>query len=770
MADDISLIVGVDYSEMTGLIKTSKQTERALGAVAKEFARTGDQKAYMRSVNQIVQAQNRLDSASRLSRSEIMKLGAQLRQETKFTDALSSATNRLTTATNQAAAAQQVVGKRANRAGVLAQQAGYQFGDFAVQVQSGTNIMVAAGQQATQLVGTFSMLAKTTKGILAFSALGVIIPVITGLGAAFMRTRDGADTAADKAKRFEDALKAAREQVQAMEGDLKLLASGFQDAFLMTFSDAVTQAEDKLKDVQAAYDELLNPDTTLETDKFITEAVRREALEDAQKAIDLAKAELGYATEMSRQEQQRARDASIVNQLHQVRQEQQEKAREQAVAYQELVAKTTKSMAQQLTLAQEISDHGEDSIEVATLRADQEGRNLGLVGEELALYVQMARKIYDVEQATQSTAGSAKDLAAALKEAASAMASLSSFTAGLDKTLAVSIAKVEALRAGTSEAIAGQITGMRVDLAARLQAARDAGATFPELRAIESQGFGTISQIEANLSEAERLREANKSSGGGGDPFDQNAYLQSLKEEADFKRSLIGMTEEQATVEERRREIIEKLTQDGEALDETDRKRIETILKTEAETRRLIEAEENRQATMDMISGHIESAFMSMVDGSKSVEDAFKGMIRAILLEVYQQQVAKPMANAIVGALFPSANGNVFSGGNVIPFARGGVVSSATMFPMAGNQTGVMGEAGPEAIMPLKRGSDGKLGVEVKGGGGNVVVHQNFNFSANGDDSVKKIIAQAAPQIANMTQKQIMDARRRGGAMKSTFG
>ena len=48
--------------------------------------------------------------------------------------------------------------------------------------------MVAAGQQATQLVGTFSMLAKTTKGIMAFSALGVLIPIITGIGAAMMRT------------------------------------------------------------------------------------------------------------------------------------------------------------------------------------------------------------------------------------------------------------------------------------------------------------------------------------------------------------------------------------------------------------------------------------------------------------------------------------------------------------------------------------------------------------------------------------------------------
>ena len=234
------------------------------------------------------------------------------------------------------------------------------------------------------------------------------------------------------------------------------------------------------------------------------------------------------------------------------------------------------------------------------------------------------------------------------------------------------------------------------------------------------------------------------------------------------------MTEEQATVEERRREIMEKMTQDGQTLSEADEKRIQTIINTEAATRSLIEAEEQRQATMDMVSGHIESAFMAMIDGSKSVEDAFKGMLRAILLDVYKQQVAGPLAKSIGGFLsgLPifNANGNAFSGGNVIPFANGGVVSSATMFPMAGNQTGVMGEAGPEAIMPLKRGANGKLGVQVQGGGENVVVNQSFNFQANGDDSVKKIIAQAAPQIANMTQKQIMDSRRRGGAMKSTFG
>lgn len=56
------------------------------------------------------------------------------------------------------------------------------------------------------------------------------------------------------------------------------------------------------------------------------------------------------------------------------------------------------------------------------------------------------------------------------------------------------------------------------------------------------------------------------------------------------------------------------------------------------------------------------------------------------------------------------ARGGVFSGGRVMAFAGGGIVGGPTIFPMA-NGIGLMGEAGPEAIMPLKRGSDGRLGV-----------------------------------------------------------
>lgn len=79
-----------------------------------------------------------------------------------------------------------------------------------------------------------------------------------------------------------------------------------------------------------------------------------------------------------------------------------------------------------------------------------------------------------------------------------------------------------------------------------------------------------------------------------------------------------------------------------------------------------------------------------------------------------------PIGSAVGGFLgntvgkFFNANGNAFSHGRVLPFANGGVVSSPTMFPMSGNRTGIMGEKGAEAIMPLKRAANGQLGVQAQ--------------------------------------------------------
>jgi phage-related minor tail protein len=80
-------------------------------------------------------------------------------------------------------------------------------------------------------------------------------------------------------------------------------------------------------------------------------------------------------------------------------------------------------------------------------------------------------------------------------------------------------------------------------------------------------------------------------------------------------------------------------------------------------------------------------------------------------------------------------NGGAFLSGHVTPFASGGVVGRPTLFPMAGG-AGLMGEDEPEAIMPLRRGPDGKLGVASRGGGGlNLTVVNNVNAEVTARES-----------------------------------
>lgn len=87
--------------------------------------------------------------------------------------------------------------------------------------------------------------------------------------------------------------------------------------------------------------------------------------------------------------------------------------------------------------------------------------------------------------------------------------------------------------------------------------------------------------------------------------------------------------------------------------------------------------------------------------------------------------IATSVGNAVSGAI-PFQNGGAFTQGKVMPFAKGGVISSPMNFPMRGGM-GLMGEAGPEAIMPLARGADGSLGVKTQGGGRPVNITMNIS-------------------------------------------
>ncbi len=125
------------------------------------------------------------------------------------------------------------------------------------------------------------------------------------------------------------------------------------------------------------------------------------------------------------------------------------------------------------------------------------------------------------------------------------------------------------------------------------------------------------------------------------------------------------------------------------------------------------------------ISGGLRKAFDGLVFDGMKLNDALKSVANTIVDTVYSIAM-KPVTNALGGFLaqgvaglmgggMPFAKGGAFSQGKVMPFAKGGIVGAPTTFPMRGGM-GLMGEAGPEAIMPLARGPDGRLGVQTAGG------------------------------------------------------
>jgi len=119
-------------------------------------------------------------------------------------------------------------------------------------------------------------------------------------------------------------------------------------------------------------------------------------------------------------------------------------------------------------------------------------------------------------------------------------------------------------------------------------------------------------------------------------------------------------------------------------------------------------------------------AFDGVVFDGMKLQDALSSVARSMAQTAYNVAM-KPVQDAfggalaegvagLLGGLMPFAAGGVMTSGRVTAFAKGGVVSAPTAFAMRGG-AGLMGEAGPEAIMPLARGSDGRLGVAAKGAG-----------------------------------------------------
>lgn len=162
------------------------------------------------------------------------------------------------------------------------------------------------------------------------------------------------------------------------------------------------------------------------------------------------------------------------------------------------------------------------------------------------------------------------------------------------------------------------------------------------------------------------------------------------------------------------------------------------------------------------LESSFESAFTSFVTGASSAREAASQLLGQ-LAQLFAQSAFRSLIGngglfSGLGNFLANANGNVFSGGRVQAFANGGIVNGPTLFPMA-NGTGLMGEAGPEAVMPLTR-VGGKLGVRAVGGGGGTVINIDARGAQEG----------VATQISRELDRRMGEINRRGVAVNIAAG
>lgn len=124
----------------------------------------------------------------------------------------------------------------------------------------------------------------------------------------------------------------------------------------------------------------------------------------------------------------------------------------------------------------------------------------------------------------------------------------------------------------------------------------------------------------------------------------------------------------------------------------------------------------------DGVARSISTAFRGALLDGKSFQSLLGDIARSFA-DIALKAAIKPLgslAGDLIESLFKTTNPALTQ------FAKGGVIAAPSYFPMAGG-LGLMGEAGPEAIMPLQRGADGRLGVAGGGGG---AVNVTFNVTA----------------------------------------
>lgn len=251
-----------------------------------------------------------------------------------------------------------------------------------------------------------------------------------------------------------------------------------------------------------------------------------------------------------------------------------------------------------------------------------------------------------------------------------------------------------------------------------------------------------------------------------------------VKSQTEAVAKLTQLTASALTPQQAAQKEIDDLTRAYNSLTEAERDALSPAT-IEAYQKKLATLKDKTSDTFEPMRASLD-AFASdftnfLTEGTFNFKNFAESLIKDVAKIIIEFEILKFIKTAFPG-LMGAAQGAAFQGGTVVPFASGGVVASPVTFGLSGGRSGIMGEAGPEAVMPLQRMPGGDLG--VKGAAPNIsVINQtgvNARARIQSSNDRTSIVLEAATLGAQMAEDRMTRSMRQGygptaTAMQGTY-
>ena len=634
-----------------------------------------------------------------------------------------------------------------SRMGVAAQQTGYQFSDFIVQVQGGTNPLVAFSQQMTQMAGLLYLLPPAVQAArvsfvlfsismtTAFAAVTILIPLLAGLAMAF----------ANSGKESDKTAKNIDTQTQAYDNLLSKLAD-LRLARQMEASGIATEEEQKVQNVINA---LLEKRTALQEKINNLKAIggRTAGYTEQQEAeLDLLQTEIdkneqllktfSYLQQVEAAERRRANEQRNIYR--------QQKLDADAQAKTQLVATENQTNADRARAQERLA--AEQTYQAAidkTIAKNQYWADQAKAAERQAVAVDYIVKNLQLLGAKKDAEGFNKAMEDAL-------------AAGVKFSL-VDLSSIVALAARNGWDLAGALQAAYAAATQKAPAAASVlmgGGGRPEVNLNEMQYRGAVIKGRVAINQKVVADAAASNQGGAGPAEATQTAIEKLQEQLAVERELIGTSEAYQKV----RQAL------GEEFKITSPQVIAGLVEQATQVERLIDLEKQREQVLGTVKSSMEDTLMSIVDGTKSARDAFKAMAADIIKELYRVYVVQQLVNSVSGFFTPSKG---HSPSMAPPRAPGRAAGGSMMANMAY----MVGENGPELVIPRHSGTvvNAKQTANTMNGGGSITVQNNITVTGSDAAMVRTEVAKMIPQITNATKAAVLDAKQRGGQFAAAF-